>query len=169
MPPKKTDVSQSLWYGMVYYGIPGIVLRVRTCGLPVLAGLGLAVREGEVADLIETDTGSIRPSSPSIDDGTYSWGLGMGDAGTAGNAAGDADQHQSTNQNINQSIIHTNDQMQNAIPGIYKYRERRQTPAVATQCKQGKEEGGEGGREGVREGGKVRLLITMGLIISTCI
>lgn len=58
----------------------------------MLAGLGLAVREGEVAGLIERDTGSIRPSSPSID-GTYSWGLGMGDAGTAGNAAGDSDRH----------------------------------------------------------------------------
>lgn len=79
-----------------------------TCGLPVLAGLGLAVREGEVAGLGETDTGSISPSSPSIDDGTYSWGLGMGDAGTAGNAAGDADQQTSINQI---------DQMQNAIPG----------------------------------------------------
>ena len=59
----------------------------------MLAGLGLAVREGEVAGLIERDTGSMRPSSPSIDDGPYSWGLGMGDAGTAGKAAGDADRH----------------------------------------------------------------------------
>lgn len=78
----------------------------RTWGLLVLAGLGLAVREGEVAGLMERDTGSISPSSASIGDGacTYSWGLGMGDAGTAGNAAGDADQHQSIKRSINQTI-----------------------------------------------------------------
>lgn len=56
----------------------------------MLAGLGLAVSEGEVAARCPTDTGDgIRPSSPSLD-GTYPWGLGMGDAGTAGNAAGDS-------------------------------------------------------------------------------
>lgn len=41
----------------------------------MLAGLGLAVSEGDVdvAGLGETDTGGgIRPPSPSWDDGTYS-------------------------------------------------------------------------------------------------
>lgn len=62
-----------------------------TCGLPVLAGLGLAVSVGDVAGLGETETGGgIRPASPSLDECTYSWGLGMGDAGTAGNAVGDS-------------------------------------------------------------------------------
>lgn len=63
-----------------------------TCGLPVLAGLGLAVSVGDVAGLGETETGGgIRPASPSLDECTYSWGLGMGDAGTAGNAVGDSE------------------------------------------------------------------------------
>lgn len=57
----------------------------------MLAGLGLAVSEGDVAGLGDTDTGGgMRPSSPSLED-TCSWGLGMGDAGTAGNADGDAE------------------------------------------------------------------------------
>lgn len=67
----------------------------------MLAGLGLAVREGEgegdadVAGLGETDTGGgIRPPSPSADDVMYSWGLGMGDAGTAGNDDGESDKTQ---------------------------------------------------------------------------
>lgn len=59
----------------------------------MLAGLGLAVSEGDVAGLGETDTGGgMSPPTPSLDEGTYSRGLGMGDAGTAGNADGESDE-----------------------------------------------------------------------------
>lgn len=56
----------------------------------MLAGLGLAVSEGEDPGRGETETGGgMRPSTPSFDI-TYACGLGIGDAGTAGNAAGDS-------------------------------------------------------------------------------
>lgn len=58
----------------------------------MLAGLGLAVSEGDVAGRGETDTGGgMRPPTPSLDEGMYSRGLGIGDAGTAGNADGESE------------------------------------------------------------------------------
>lgn len=56
----------------------------------MLAGLGLAVGDGDIAGRSINDTGDgIRLSSPS-GGCRIPWGLGMGDAGTAGNVDGDS-------------------------------------------------------------------------------
>lgn len=50
------------------------------------------MRAGDDTLLGDTNTGGGTarcPPSMSCNDGTYSWGLGMGEAGTAGNAAGE--------------------------------------------------------------------------------
>lgn len=58
----------------------------------MLAGLGLAVGEGEIAGRSDIDTGDgiKSPSSVSLEC-RIPWGLGMGEAGTAGNASADSE------------------------------------------------------------------------------
>lgn len=68
-------LSSEVFYSTILQQCGTQMLQVvhSTWGFPVLAGLGLAVSEGDVAGLGETDTGGgMRPRTPSLDEGTYS-------------------------------------------------------------------------------------------------